>query len=150
MIHICKEIGFVEILADWAAVAGAITSVVVYCQTLQRDRKLATINKVNEIRCKYPEVDPLPEDGKLQYLREMEFLCTGINEGIYDLNILKRMSGRLFLSQYNNLKPFLQKREENPKAKDAWSEYKSVMEKLNLLYSCKGCKYRKWFCRKCK
>lgn len=151
MIIICWVKFGIEIVAGLAAVVGAIVSVVVYKQTLNRDKKLATINIINEIRNKYPRVSKLSWCERQSYLREMEFLCTGINEGIYELSILKRMSGRLFLSQYRIIKPYLEaRRKTKPSAEEAWHEYESVMQKLNLLYSCNGCSWRKWFCRKCK
>jgi len=128
-----------------------VASVAIFKATMNRDKKLSTLKIVNEIRRAFPEVQHLSKKETKQYLQRMEFLCTGINEGIYDLSIMRRTSGRLFLSQYGIVKSYIQiKRIKGTLSENTYVEYEQVMHKLDQFYNCKGCWWRKWFCSKCK
>ena len=132
-------------------VVSVVASVGIFRATIRRDKKLSTLKIVNEIRRAFPEVQHLSKKETKQYLQRMEFLCTGINEGIYDLSIMRRTSGRLFLSQYGIVKSYIQiRRTKGTLSENTYVEYEQVMHKLDKFYNCKGCWRRKGFCRKCK
>lgn len=134
---------------DAAPVAGALIAAYVYWHTVRRDKKIETIKKLSELRDKYPQ--KVSNDDILNYLRDMEYFCTGINEGIYDLKIVKKMSGKRLLRQYDEyIQATIAARREQRDSEIIWKEYEEVMQKLNLMYTCKGCIWRKWFCRKCR
>lgn len=146
---------FIKVLQKWVEiilpVLSLVASVIIFRATMNRDRKLSTLKIVNEIRRAFPEVQHLSEEETKQYLQRMEFLCTGINEGIYDLSIMRRTSGRLFLSQYEIAKSYIEnKRAKGSLSKNTYVEYEQVMQKLKQFYNCKGCWWRKCFCRKYK
>lgn len=131
-------ISICEILTTLAACASVIASVWVHRSTLRRSKKLETIKKLSKLRDDYPELDELTYEEKFNYLKELEFFCTGINEKIYDIHILKKMSGKLFLSQYRNvMRDFIaERRSQSSTAKNAWKEYEAVIMKLSDMYDC--------------
>ncbi|MBQ1216969.1 MAG: hypothetical protein IIX85_03315, partial [Clostridia bacterium] len=119
----------VSFLADLAAVAGALVSVAVYYDTVNRDRKISTIAKYSELREKFPaNIEDLDEEGKLAYLKELEFFCTGINERVYDLRILRKMCGKRLIRQYDSvMKDFVEERRRvSQTASRAWTEYETT------------------------
>lgn len=140
-------------LADFllvaAPVASAIIAVYVHRRTVLREQQLQTIRHLSKLRGKYPET--IPKHRRLQYLRDMEFFCTGINAGIFDLTIVKKMSGRRLLRQYNSyMQNEIQIRRRNANhPEETWTEYELAMQKLHLMYICKSFR-RRWFCRKYK
>lgn len=127
----------VSFLADLAAVAGALVSVGVYYDTVNRDRKISTIAKYSELREKFPaNIEDLDEDGKLAYLKELEFFCTGINERVYDLRILRKMCGKRLIRQYDSvMKDFVEERRRvSQTASRAWTEYETTILHLKKYY----------------
>lgn len=127
----------VSFLADLAAVAGALVSVGVYYDTVNRDRKISTIAKYSELREKFPaNIEDLDEDGKLAYLKELEFFCTGINERVYDLRILRKMCGKRLIRQYDSvMKDFVEERRRvSQTASRAWTEYEATILHLKKYY----------------
>ena len=65
----------------------------------------------------------------------MEFFCIGINNGIYDFCILRKMSGQRLLNQYRSgMCEFVDSRRKRSQKTDDWCEYKKVMYKLEKYY----------------
>ncbi len=104
---------------------------------VNRDRKMNTIKHLSEIRIKYPNITDSRlkhlakgkgENIRLQYLNEMEFFCVGISEGIYDLDIVRKMSGNMLVKQYDKyMRNFMLTKRKHKKS---YENYEKVMEKL--------------------
>lgn len=121
----------VEVIAALVSVAGAVISVVIYLRTVKREAKIATLNVLRNLRGKYPDFGYKTDDEKTQYLKEMEFFCTGVNEKIYDINIVKKMSRTFLLSQYECVfKEFIKERKADVGQKNIYCEYENVIKKL--------------------
>ena len=128
----------VEMGAHIAAIAGAVVSVLVYHTTVKRERQLSTIEAYSKIRDKYS--DNLSDEEIKSYLKEMEFLCVGINQKIYSFNILRKMSGRRLLDIYLQKTRKYIEHSRVTQSSNAWSEYERVMLRLQRYYSSKKTK----------
>lgn len=138
---------FFDLLADLAAVVGAVVTVFVFRHGVKRERKILTIDEYSRIRSDHSGI--VTDDEKLDYLKDMEFFCVGINSGIYDFKILQKMSGRRLLSLYQDeMKDFIIYRRESQNEKDAWCEYETVMRCLECHYCSSKGRFRKFFCKK--
>ena len=115
-----------------AAVAALVVTVIIYRKTLVRECKLDTLRTLSELRIKYPSIKEMSDGDKLHYVQELEFFATGINQGIYNIDIVKAMSGNRLISQYDrHLKKFIEERKKGNKNK-AYIEYqKMIMELKN-------------------
>ena len=113
------------------AVIALVASVIVFLWGLYHQRKLDTLNKLTELRTKYPNSDELDKKARENYLRELEFFSTGVNTHIYSYKIVKKMSRARLKSQYNNwIYGIIQKIRENDNNKDAYKECEKMMERL--------------------
>ena len=119
-----------EIVIGWIGVIISIVSVVIsvktYYDNLNKQRKIDTLNVLSSIRVEYPSFNMLSNERKLEYMQKMEFLALGVHEGIYDIDIVKKMSRKRLLSQYEEVvaKYF---NENNIKE---YSEYRNLMEEI--------------------
>lgn len=126
---------FIALLANISTVIAAILSVVVYRNTVNRERKILTVDHWKELRQKYSGGFPENDEERHQYLRDMEFFCVGINSGIYDIKIVKKMSGKLMLKQYEKSKIYIEEKiKEGKFTNRGWNEYLKVIDKLKKMY----------------
>jgi len=99
----------------------------------ERRKKQATVEYINNIRNDYKVLNnkliekfsnhPIKMDG-IDHLMEkdinlllsiLEHLSVGINTGVYDFNILNRMTGSFLVSRYYQLHPYISKAQlKNP------------------------------------
>lgn len=99
-----------QIVSAVVAVLSFAGSVIVYRRTLNRERKLDTIKMLSEIRMKQPKVFGLSYKAKKDYIKELEFFATGVNQKIYDIKIVNKMSGSKLIYQYEKyLKKIIKK-----------------------------------------
>lgn len=102
-----------QIVSAGVAVLSFAGSVIVYRRTLNRERKLDTIKMLSEIRMKYPKIFGLSYKAKKKYIKELEFFATGVNQKIYDIKIVSKMSGSRLIYQYEKyLKKIIKKIEK--------------------------------------
>ena len=100
-----------QIITALIAVAGFMLSILVYNNTLNRERRLDTLKTLSELRVKYPNTKRMSEKEKSEYIRALEFFATGVNQEIYDIKIVKKMSGNRLVKQYNeNLKELVEQK----------------------------------------
>ena len=65
----------------------------------------------------------------------MELFCVGISEGIYDLDIVRKMSGNMLVKQYDKyMRSFMLTKRKHKKS---YENYEKVMEKLKNSLSVK-------------
>ena len=128
----------IEIIVDIAQIVSAVVavlsfagSVIVYRRTLNRERKLDTIKILSEIRMKYPKVAGLSYKAKKKYIKELEFFATGINQKIYDIKIVNKMSGSKLIYQYEKyLKRTIKVIRKGKEDSKAYIEYEKMINKL--------------------
>lgn len=125
-------------------VIASVISIWTHKAIVNRDRKMNTIKHLREIRMKYPNItdsklkhlaNEKVKNIRLQYLNEMEFFCVGISEGIYDLDIVRKMSGNMLVKQYDKyMRSFMLTKRKHKKS---YENYEKVMEKLKNSLSVK-------------
>lgn len=93
---------FCQVVSGLSAVVAIIISIMLYRHGLKRERKTDTLRVFSEIRKKYYNTKTLDEKEKLMYLNELEYFATGVNENIYDIRIVKKISGGRLIKQYEN------------------------------------------------
>jgi len=70
---------------------------------------------------------------RLDYLKEMERFCTGVNNKIYDLNIISQMSGNLLIKQYDHyMYDIINQRRESIYEEWKYIQYEKVIRKLKM------------------
>ena len=125
-------------IVDWAQIISAVAavgsfagSVIAYRRTLNRERKLDTIKMLSEIRMKYPKICGLSYKAKKKYIKELEFFATGVNQKIYDIKIVSKMSGSRFIYQYEKyLKKIIKRIRKGKEDSKAYIEYEEMINKL--------------------
>ncbi len=123
-----------EIISGFSAVIAIVISILLYKHGVNRERKIDTLRKLSEIRKNYFNTKILDKKEKLQYLNELEFFATGINEKIYDIRIVNKMSGGRLISQYDNwASDFIEDRKENYGNEKTYSEYQKMIHNLKEL-----------------
>ena len=125
MVQIC------EIISGIAAAVAIIISIILYRHGLDRERRTDTLKCFSEIRRKYFNTKGLSDKEKLKYLNELEYFATGINAKIYDIKIVKKMSGSRLIRQYDNwASEFVQYRRKQFGNDKSYCEYEKMIEKL--------------------
>ena len=134
---ICKICNF---LLKYSPVIGSIISVFVFAYNVTREKRILTIKEFSKIRnCYREDVSRMEDDQKIDYLRDLEFFCLGINKGIYNFQIFRKMSGKRLYIQYDEqLKPFIKVRRDLHKENNYYCEYEKVMKKLSKYYKNKN------------
>lgn len=123
-----------QIISAVAAVGSFAGSVIVYRRTLNRERKLDTIKMLSEIRMKYPKIFGLSYKAKKKYIKELEFFATGVNQKIYDIKIVSKMSGSRFIYQYEKyLKKIIKRIRKGKEDSKAYIEYEEIINKLKKI-----------------
>lgn len=120
-----------EIISGISAVVAIIISIALYRHGLNRERRTDTLKNLSEIRRRYFNTKTLDEKEKLKYLNELEYFATGVNEKIYDINIVRKMSGSRLIRQYDNwIADFIQVRRNQFGNNKTYCEYEKMIEKL--------------------
>lgn len=119
-----------QIITALIAVAGFVLSVIIYKRTLNRERRLDTLKTLSELRVKFSK----PGTTNTKYLKALEFFATGVNQGIYDINIVKKMSGNRLVKQYDeNLRDLVEKKRQKKDGSidsEAYVQYETMIEEL--------------------
>ena len=128
-----------QIVSAGVAVLSFAGSVIVYRKTLNRERKLDTIKMLLEIRMKYSKVCGLSYKAKKKYIKELEFFATGVNQKIYDIKIVNKMSGSKLIYQYEKyLKKIIKRIRKGKEDSKAYIEYEKMINKLKKYKKYKG------------
>lgn len=130
------DVGAVEVLV---AVIGVAVSAITHYDSVDRARKLDTLNKFSAIREKFPNVNPkaknpVDDDVRTEYLNVMERFCTGIEENLYDIGVIRKTSGRMLVKQYKDyMGSFVAAKRGKSKTippEDLYCQYEAVIKKL--------------------
>lgn len=121
------------VVSATAAIIALCVNVAVYRHGLKREVRIETLKKLSEIRREYFNTKNLDSHQKLQYLNELEYFSVGLNEKIYDIDIVSKMSGNRLLSQYEDwMKDFIAERQKkcDHGHSSAYCEIVKVMDQL--------------------
>ncbi len=115
-----------------AAVVALIITVRIYHNEQKKERQLETIKAFSEIRKKYFNSVSLSDHEKLQYLNELEYFATGVNVGLFDIEVVKRMSKKRMINQYNTwIKQFIiERRARNGGSSSAYQEVEKMFDTI--------------------
>ena len=131
---IMNIVDIAQIASALAAVGSFVGSIIVYKRSVNRECKLETLRKLTELRMKYPSMEEISNNDKLDYIKELEFFATGINQKIYDIKIVTKMSGSRLISQYEIAFEEIVKQIRNGKEDStAYIEYEQMIEQLRKL-----------------
>lgn len=131
---IMNIVDIAQIASALAAVGSFVGSLVVYKRSVNRECKLETLRKLTELRMKYPSMDEISYDDRLDYIKELEFFAIGINQKIYDLEIVNKMSGSRLISQYDiALEEIVKQRRKGKEESTAYIGYEQMIEQLRKL-----------------
>ena len=116
----------------------------------ERRKKQATVEYINSIRSDYralndklndkfsthpikmDEIDDVMKRDIKQLLSILEHLSVGVNTGVYDFDILHRMSGSFLVARYHQLHPHISKAQQvNPKFFIEFEQLCNKIEKTN-------------------
>lgn len=128
-----------NMVAALAAIIGVVCSAITYLASANRARKIETLKEFSIIREKYPNINPeaknpVSEEKRDEYLKSMERFCTGINMGVYDIDVLRETAKSFLLTQYDNYVKdiILRKREQSKNAtpENLYCQYEKVINHL--------------------
>ena len=120
-----------EIVSGISAAIAIIISISLYVHGLNRERKHDTLNRFAEIRNNYFNTKHLDDKEKLKYLNELEYFATGVNNKVYDIKIVKLMSGNRMIRQYNDwASDFIRLRKSRYGNENTYNEYEKMIAKL--------------------
>ncbi len=122
------------VIGDVVAAISVIVSLLIFYATYKRDKKLQTMERYSRIRDKYPEVLSSSVAERKKYLNDMEFFCTGINTKIYDIYVLKKISGKRIISVYDRCTKHLIATKRRAGKNEIWQEYEIVVNRLKAMY----------------
>lgn len=123
-----------QIVNGLTALFAIIVATILYVHGLNREKRLVTIKFLSEIRTKYFNPIALDNMNKLYYLNELEYLATGINANIYDIKIVKKMSGSELIKQYDDfLANFILYRRMVKGNNKTFREYEEMIKKLKAI-----------------
>lgn len=132
-------------------ILAAVIAVLTYRNSVERQKKQDTIREFSKIREKYPNLspkahNPVSDDVRIEYLKEMERFCTGVLIKLYDIHVVDKMVGSMLITQYDSyMKDFIDKRKNKTIQKanpnDIYKQYKGVIENLkSRKQTCPNCK----------
>lgn len=140
----------ISIVSIVLAIVSAIHSFFVYKQTVEHDKKQATLDAFNILQEQVfdrinlysnSEVKEVAEDTRSQEYKELtalmariEHFSVGVNSEIYDLKIVKRLAGKHFCSLYYKLLPMIEKKRNINKTDKHYDEFERLIEELKRLY----------------
>lgn len=167
-VPILCDSGFWTMIGVIVAAVTLITSFVQFNKELQLRKTERTLTSYLQLRESAKDADVIisnaTANGKLDtnyylgeaafrvvysYLNALERVACGVNEGLYDINVISKMSGKLLISQYNsffdvfipNRKDFSGRssiQDEYNDENDYFSEYIIMIEHLKKLEAVKG------------
>lgn len=140
----------ISIISLFFAALSFLHSFFVYTQTVNHDKKQATLDAFNILQEQVLDkinlysnsrVKEIAEDARSKEYKSLtilmariEHFSVGVNSDIYDIKIVKRLAGKHFCSLYDKLLPMIEKKREINKADKHYDEFEKLVVGLNYLY----------------
>ena len=132
------------------SVFSMIGSAIVYISGLRRERRTATLNAFNVLqeqvldhlnlytrkRVKEISASPRSEEYKLLsgYLARLEHFAVGINTGIYDVQVVKRLAGWYLCGLQDKIDPLIQKKRQLNRTAKHYDELEAMLNQMRSFY----------------
>ena len=139
-----------SLLALGVSVFSVASSTVVYVTGRQRERRTATLNAFNVLqeqvldhlnlytrkRVEEISASPRSEEYKLLsgYLARLEHFAVGINTGIYDVQVVKRLAGRYLCGLQDKIDPLIQKKRQLNQTAKHYDELEAMLNQMRSFY----------------
>ena len=87
----------------------------------------------------YEKIIKNPKTEKIvrEYLNDLEFICTGVNMGIYDIDTVERLFGDVILRKYDQFKPYIEERRDQRRSvgdsEIVFAELGNVVKKIESI-----------------
>lgn len=119
----------------------------------ERAKKLSTVEILKEYESKFHKYNrfiyknykystlnysEIISDKKLEkivwdYLNDLEFICTGINIGIYDINTLERVFGDVLVRVFYQFFPYIKERRKQRSSNIVYAELERVVKEIEKI-----------------
>ena len=132
------------------SVFSMIGSAIVYISGLRRERRTATLNAFNVLqeqvldhlnlytrkRVEEISASPRSEEYKLLsgYLARLEHFAVGINPGIYDVQVVKRLAGWYLCGLQDKIDPLIQKKRQLNRTAKHYDELEAMLNQMRSFY----------------
>ena len=132
------------------SVFSMIGSAIVYISGLRRERRTATLNAFNVLqeqvldhlnlytrkRVEEISASPRSEEYKLLsgYLARLEHFAVGINTGIYDVQVVKRLAGWYLCGLQDKIDPLIQKKRQLNRTAKHYDELEAMLNQMRSFY----------------
>lgn len=139
-----------EIIAIIISALSLIGTVFNFIFSLQRERKQATLNTFNVLqeqvldnlniytKAQIEEIALKPNGMEYiqltRYLARMEHFAVGVNCGIYNHRIVKRLAGRYFCNLWDKLLPLVERKRCGSAKERHYDELETMIQHLQALY----------------
>lgn len=125
------NLSIIELASIFISVLALAFSIYTYLHGLNRERTLDTINAFSAIRLKYYRWDDLNNEQRARYMSELEFFAAAANKGMYDIGIVKTMSGIRMVKLYDRyLQSYISESRTKHNNPNYYSELEEMIEKL--------------------
>lgn len=125
------NISVTELTSIFISLLALTLSIYTYFHGLNRERTLDTISAFSNIRLKYYRWNDLNNEQRARYMSELEFFATAANKGMYDINIVKTMSGTRMVKLYDRyLQSYTSESGTKYNNPNYYSELEEMIEKL--------------------
>lgn len=148
--NIEESISFVSL---GLSVLSMLTSVVTYLKGLRREKQNATLEAFNTLqeqvldeintytKKRVKEISEAPGSEEYKtlsgYLARLEHFAVGVNTGIYDIRVVRRLAGRYLCGLQGKIDPLIQKKRSINHLERHYNEFETMMKKIRRLYAIK-------------
>ena len=121
----------------------------------ERNKKLSTIDMLKEYQSKFHDYNHILykkfEDNPLSYniiinnaeiervirdyLNDLEFICTGINIGAYDIYTMDRVFGDVLIRKFYQLYPYVEERRRQSDSQIVYVEFEKVVREIEKMHN---------------
>lgn len=137
----------ISIVSLTVAVLGLVFSLISFFDCRKQQRKQATIDAFDKLQAesldelntftakKVAEISEDPRSPEYKYLSSLLARCdhfsVGVNEKIYDEEVLTKLAGRYFVCLYQKLEPLILKKRSLGRREKYYAEFESLAKRIS-------------------
>lgn len=145
-----EGVNMMELIALIISILSFISSVLIYFFGILRQKKQDTINAFNTIQNQVldemtkhtkKELSTIAQNTRSEEYKNMsvllarcEHFAVGVNSGIYDIRIVKRLAGRYFIGLYEKFLPLIEEKRRICPTDRHYDEFEKMIHKLKKYY----------------
>ncbi len=120
------------------AFASLIVTIRANAKNRKRESTIQTMHKLIPIRDQYTNMRNSSDEERKNYLRNMEYFATGVNNDVYSIQIVNKMSGGLLVRQYDDyLREYIEEARRHTgvevRSEQKYYEYEKMIQKLKRI-----------------